>query len=212
MLHTWGTSTHVFSGLVAQGLKYSSNTPSAFAWPGISFNVLVWWACRLVPDSTLSQGVAAPLAGRGPAPSGDLWTQLSGWCRSWIWPLHSVPLPIVVLLLTCATEPAAAAPSWCALLVVGKGLFTQLSLFILRLWVQERAWSTAKSFSACIAPFSSVYAIVWSSCFPCLPRQCYCHPRGLQRLCFLAASLGKHHRVMNHFLQTLTASAALAQW
>lgn len=164
------------------------------------------------PTAPCPRGLQLPMWGEVLPLLGTCWTQLSGRCRSWIWPLHSVPLPIVVLLLTCTTEPAAAAPSWCALLVVGKGLFPQLSLFILQLWVQEWAWSTAKSFSACIAPFSSVSAIVWSSCFPCPPCQCYSHPRGLQHLCFLAASLGKHHRVMNHFLQTLTASAALAQW
>jgi len=42
VLHTQGTSAHIFSGLVAQGLKYSSNTSSAFTWPGISFNAFVW--------------------------------------------------------------------------------------------------------------------------------------------------------------------------
>lgn len=65
--HTQGTNAHIVPGLVAQGLKHSSNSPSTFAWIRISFDVvLVWWASIPACSSTLSQLVLTPHVGRGP--------------------------------------------------------------------------------------------------------------------------------------------------
>lgn len=109
VLHTQGTRAQVFSGLVAQGLKYSRNTPSAFAMPGVSFNMLVQPASCPASDSALSQRVVAPRVGRGPSPApGTRRTQLSGQCRSWIRPLQATSVLMMALLLAFAAETGAA--------------------------------------------------------------------------------------------------------